>query len=289
MFPIHLDLGFTKLHFYEGFYFLISILTGILLARAQAKKNKMNLEKFDTFTIWVILGAIIGGRLSNFIFWNSEQLLTKPWTIFFVWQGGISITGGVAGGIFGGWLYSRIQKLAFWELFANIAPILLLSQAIGRIGCFLNGDAHGIASNLPWAVKFPRYGTYIPTFKKETAYSGFAWLWSYDQGLVTRDSTLSAAIHPTQIYEMLLDLILMGFIILLHKVVKAKGLSNKLVFYTLIGVYSFYRFFLEFIRADRSGLSPLGISYMQILLIGIVVTSLILSIISLAKSRKAAL
>jgi len=288
MFPIHLNLGFVEFHFYEGIYFLISILTGILLSRRIAKKNEINLDKFDTFAVWVILGAIIGGRLSNFIFWNTEQLLTQPWTIFFVWQGGISITGGVGGGILAGWIYSRIADFPFWQLFAMVSPAVLLSQAIGRIGCFLNGDAHGIASSLPWAVKFPRYGRSFPSFKLDKSVSSFPWNWSYEQNLVTRNTTLSAALHPTQVYELLLDLLLMGFVIFLYRLVKVKNLSYKLIFFAHIGIYSFYRFFLEFIRADRSGVTSLGVSYMQFTLFGIFLLSVALSIVLLVKKTKAA-
>ena len=287
MFPIHLDLGFTKFHFYEGIYFLIAILTGVLLSARIARKNGINQDDFYSFAIWVILGAIVGGRVSNYIFWSTDQLLTKPWTIFFVWQGGISITGGIGGGILAGWIYSRVKKFPFWKLFAMISPVVLLSQAIGRIGCFLNGDAHGIASSLPWAVRFPRYGRYFPSFKLDKNYSSFPWTWSYEHNLVTRDTTLSAPLHPTQIYEMLLDLLLMGFIIFLYKIVKARNLSYKLIFFAHVGIYSFYRFFLEFIRADRTGITAIGISYMQFVLAGIFLLSVFFSIFLLVRKPKA--
>lgn len=284
MFPIHLDLGFRLFPFYEGFYFITVILLGIFLSRSRVKKNAIDIDKFDTFTIFVIMGAIIGGRLSNYIFWNTDTLIRDPLSIFFVWRGGISITGGITGGILGGWLYARKNNLPFWDIYAMVSPFVLLSQGLGRIGCFLNGDAHGIATDLPWGVRFQRYGVNFPSFKKNTTLDSFGWSYSYKMGLVTKDSTRSAPLHPTQLYETLLDLLLMGLIIFLYKIIKKKGYSPKIIFFTHIGGYSLYRCLLEFIRADRTGLSPLGMSYMQITLLAIFLTSLVFNIVLLVKS-----
>lgn len=267
MFPIHLDPGFTTIYFYEGIYFLIAIALGVYVAYQRVKKFGGNLELFDGLITWSIIGALIGARLSHFLFWNLDLFLENPLILFSLSGAGNSITGGLLGGMVGGLLFVRRKKINYFEYFSLLSPGILLGQAVGRIGCFLNGDAHGVATNSIFGVHFPRYGTYVPGFEKEYGISSPAWQWSYEHGLVDASSTVSAALHPTQLYEMFGDLVLLGIVLWLFHKIWPTDKKSPLIFFIHTGGYSLLRFGLEFIRGDREFIAFANMSNLQVVLL----------------------
>ncbi len=106
--------------------------------------------------------------------------------------------------------------------------------------------------------------------------TSFAWDWSFRNGLITSDSLYSARLHPTQIYEIFLDIILMAIIILYSRKLKKDDKSLKPILFLHAGGYAIIRFTLQFIRADR-GTLIFGdvISVLQIFLFSIFLLSLI--------------
>lgn len=267
MFPIHLKLSFLNVHFYEGIYFFLSFLFALIYAKRRVKTLNFPAEHFDTIIIFAIFGAIIGGRLSHFIFWDTALFLQNPLSLFKLWMGGISVTGGVGGGICTAWLVTKKKNISFGHFMAVTTPTILLGQAVGRLGCFLNGDAFGTASNMPWAVSFPRYGYAIPGFEQFKDASGFAWKWAYNQGLVGPMSDKSVPLHPTQLYEGFYDILLMIVIIVLINYLYKNKKSMLSIVFIHTGGYAIIRFFIEFIRADRSGMLTNNISYLQLVLL----------------------
>ena len=87
--------------------------------------------------------------------------------------------------------------------------------------------------------------------RKIMAFSSSAWQWSYQNGLVDQASTVSAALHPTQLYEMLGDFILMGIILWVFHKIWNSDKKSPLIFFIHTGGYALLRFALEFIRGDR--------------------------------------
>ncbi len=287
MFPIHLNLGFRELFFYEGFYFLAAMITGFAAGRRLAvKKAGITKEQFESLIVGCLISAVLGIRLSHFIFWDPESLLRNPLKFFYFWEGGASVVGGLIFGILFGWFYCIKKGLAFWKIFAAISPGLLLGQAVGRIGCFLNGDAHGVASNLPWAVRFARYGTEIPSFKIKTGISSAPWIWSFNNNLVDASTKRSAPLHPTQLYESLGDLVLMGLVLFVFKILSKKKLNMAPVLFIHTGGYALMRAMLQFIRTDRSRIIFLGMSYLQIILLAWALFSLVMISILLIVKRE---
>jgi len=153
--------------------------------------------------------------------------------IFKFWEGGLSFHGGFIGGILFGFFYVRKNKLNFYEILDTCAPSIPLAQAIGRIGCFLRGCCYGIETALPWGIQY-----------------------------------MGQIRHPTQLYSSLALLII--FIFLSKQ--KYKKNFNGALFLTYIIIYSVFRFFIEFIRAEPRILFSLT---------GAQITSIILSAISL--------
>lgn len=267
MLPIHLDLGFNTIYFYEGIYFLISIAIGVYIAYLRVKKYGGKTELFDGLVTWSIIGALIGARLSHFLFWNFDLLLQNPGILFSLSGAGNSITGGLVGGMVGGLLFVRRKKINYFEYFSLVSPGILVGQAVGRIGCFLNGDAHGTATNSIFGMHFPRYGTMVPSFEKEYGISSSAWQWSYQNGLVDQASIVSAALHPTQLYEMVGDFILLGIILWVFKKIWQTDKKSPLIFFIHTGGYALLRFALEFIRGDREFIAFANMTNLQVVLL----------------------
>ncbi|MCP4132533.1 MAG: prolipoprotein diacylglyceryl transferase [bacterium] len=274
MFPIHVDLSFiglSTIYFYEGLYIGLSFVIGLLWARPRVNKYGLDLDIYDRTVVWTIIGALLGVRLSHVIFWEGFSFFSDPLVLFRVWEGGSSVTGGLAGGILVAWIYTRRSGMSFASLFAVISPALLLAQAVGRVGCFLNGDSHGIATTLPWGVQYPKYGIMIPSFETAARHTGIPWDWAYQWGLMGKESLVSAPLHPTQLYEFFGDIVLMVIVILVFKRLLATGFadlkekSNRmmLIFFIHTGGYSLLRFFIEFIRADSPPPVFLGMSGIQ--------------------------
>lgn len=267
MFPIHLNLGFNEIYFYEGLYFLISIALGVYLAYLRVKKYGGKVELFDGLITWSIIGALIGARLSHYLFWNLDLFLRDPFVLFSLSGAGNSITGGLLGGMVGGLIYTRRKKMNYFEYFSLLSPAILFAQAVGRVGCFLNGDAHGTYTNSWLGVQFPRFGTEIPSFETIRSVSSPAWQWSYENGLVESTSVLSASLHPTQLYEMAGDLVLMGIILWVFQKIWDKDKRSPLIFFIHTGGYSLLRFSLEFIRGDREFLAFANMTNLQVVLL----------------------
>lgn len=256
MLPIHLNLGFRVSYFYEGFYFLVAIVVAYLWARHRIAKTgtrlglPVSLDVFHRGLIGVLIGSIVGARLSHFLFWEPQRLLSDPLVFFRVWEGGLSVTGGLILGILGGYIALRGKKADFGSYFALVSPTVLLGQAVGRIGCFLNGDAYGAPTNLPWGVSFPRHGHMFPSGELNTQIDSFAWSYSYNQGLVDAKSTASVPLHPAQLYEAFGDLAIMALVLIVWRQV-AGGYRRRSITWLHIACYCLLRWGLEFIRADR--------------------------------------
>jgi len=143
--------------------------------------------------------------------------------IFKFWEGGMAFHGGFIGGVLFGFFYVRKNKLNFWKITDICAPSIPLAQAIGRIGCFLRGCCYGIETTLPWGINY-----------------------------------LGGIRHPTQIYS---SIALFLIFIFLSKQKHKKSFNGSL-FLTYIIIYSIFRFFIDFIRAEPRVL--LGLTGAQI-------------------------
>lgn len=266
MFPIHLNIfGGTK-GFYEGIYFAIAVAIAIWFAFRMARTENLNKDDFMLLLMIALVSGVIGGSLFQQFFYSEAESLSD---VISDWENGFSITGAVIIGPFLTYLYCKWKKIHYWKMFALVVPALILGQAAGRLGCFVNGDGHGTATDLPWAVEFPRYGHEVPSFKllEEPRYQSDAWKYSARNGLVEANATKSAPVHPSQIYEMLADLVLFALLLSLFKRVKENNMKFRLVPFAYVGGYAFIRFWIEFTRADRELSAGASLSQMQWLLL----------------------
>jgi phosphatidylglycerol:prolipoprotein diacylglycerol transferase len=200
----------------------IACLVGMWVGGREAERKGIGKGKIQDFSLYAIIGAIIGARLYYVLFSDWSQFWHSPLSVFAIWQGGLAIHGALLGGFLVGLVYTRIQKISFWKFADTIAPSIILGQAIGRIGCFFNGDAHGYPTDLPWGL------IYSPDSPAGEMFPG-------------------KPLHPTQLYEMVLNFIIFGLLWKIRKNMKVDG--HLFLLYVML--YSVIRIFVEHFRADK--------------------------------------
>lgn len=180
--PIIFSIGPFALRWYSVAY-LIGILAGWWLVSRRAKKYELPLSKknLEDIAFYMTLGIILGGRIGYILFYGRDHFWHNPLEIFEIWHGGMSFHGGIIGVITALWLVSRKIKYHFLNLTDVVSPVVPIGIFLGRLANFVNDELWGRATDVAWAVRFPR-GGYIPR-------------------------------HPSQIYEALTEGLLM-FIIL---------------------------------------------------------------------------
>lgn len=275
MFPIHLKLFGEFNTFYEGIYFALGVAFAFLITFRNAGKMGIDKDMLSVLLVVALVSGLIGASLFQQLFYKDVSSFSE---IFTTWTKGLSITGAVVIGPVLTYLYCRYKKLPYWKLFALVVPGIILAQGVGRLGCFMNGDAHGKASDLPWAMSFPRYGHTVPGFEelKDSRYESDAWKYSVRNGLVQQDDQRSALVHPSQLYEFLADLLLFFVLIWLLQRVRLKAWEEKIVPFVYIGGYAIIRFLIEFTRADRELAEGAALSQMQwVLLIVFAVSTML--------------
>lgn len=204
-------------------------------------------ELYDSFAVWALLGGILGARIWEVVF-NWSYYRTVPHEIYAIWEGGLSIQGGVIGGLTAAWIYTRVHKVSLGRFLDGLTPALLLGQAIGRLfGCTLNGDAYG----KPTGTSF---------------------------GIVHAPGTNAHMVHgaqplwPAEVFEGIFDLALMGVMIRLG--VNNRGPAGHL-FLLYAVLYSAGRFALEFLRGDTPHILA-GLTAAQIGSIGVIAMATLL-------------
>jgi phosphatidylglycerol:prolipoprotein diacylglycerol transferase len=221
MHPVLLQVGPLTLRWY-GAMIATACLVGLWLAKKEAVRNGIEKQKIEDFFLFAIIAAILGARLYYVTFTDPSLFWNSPYSAIAIWEGGLAIHGAILGGLLVGIFFTRMYKLSFWKFADTLAPSLVLGQAIGRIGCFFNGDAHGYPTDLPWGM------VYSPESPAGQMFPG-------------------QALHPTQLYEMVFNLIIFGVLWNFRKRIKTRG--NLFLLYVVL--YSAGRIIVEYFRADK--------------------------------------
>jgi phosphatidylglycerol---prolipoprotein diacylglyceryl transferase len=187
-----------------------------------------------------VLGVVVGGRLGYCLFYKPDYYLAHPLEVFYVWLGGMSFHGGMLGVILSQVWFAHSRSKPFWQVMDFVAPCVPPGLAAGRVGNFINGELWGRPADpsLPWAMIFPQSGSMVPR-------------------------------HPSQVYQFLLEGLLLFVILWLYARKERKPGQVAAVF--LIG-YGVLRFTAEYFREPDSflGLLSLGLSMGQWLCIPMV-------------------
>ncbi|WP_462419947.1 prolipoprotein diacylglyceryl transferase [Salinicoccus sp. Marseille-QA3877] len=218
--PVIVSLGPIDLRWY-GVIIAFGMLLGFLIASREADKKKMPEGMFIDLMFYIILFSLIGARL-YYVFFNLDYYLQDPISIIMVNEGGMAIHGGIIGGILAGLIYCYRKNLSFFQVADIAIPSLILGQAIGRWGNFMNQEAHGgeVTRNFLESLMLPEF--------------------IIDQMYID-----GAYYHPTFLYESVWNII--GFIILILLRPKLK-IGQTMLLYLIY--YSVGRFFIEGMRTD---------------------------------------
>jgi phosphatidylglycerol:prolipoprotein diacylglycerol transferase len=207
-----------------GLMLTIAFIVGTIITIRVAARDKISAEIVLDLVTFIIIGAIIGARLIYVVLKFSEYK-ENPASVMYITQGGLSVHGGILGGMVAAWIYAAYRKLNYWHLADIFAPQLALGLAIGRIGCFLNGCCYGVPTsdtNAWYAITFP-----------ENLHTGL---------------TSSVPRHPAQLYEVFLSFLIFIYLRSFYKNRKFDGHA----FLMWIGLYSIARFIQEFYRFNES-------------------------------------
>ena len=186
--PVAVSLGPVKIHWY-GLMYLLAFASAWWLGKRRARLDwtLVKPEQIDDLVFYGALGVVIGGRVGSVLFYNFDSFLQNPLYLFKIWEGGMSFHGGLLGVLLAMWLYRRKLGCGFFELTDFIAPLVPLGLAAGRFGNFINAELWGAPARVPWAMKLS-----CEQFPPER-YTDFAGPLCYSPR------------HPTQLYEMLLE------------------------------------------------------------------------------------
>jgi phosphatidylglycerol---prolipoprotein diacylglyceryl transferase len=254
--PVAIQLGPVAIHWY-GLTYLAAF--GLFMLLALRRLHHQPFASVQGPGAWTrkdvedmlflgVLGVVIGGRLGYCLFYKPAYYATHPLEIFYVWQGGMSFHGGMLGVIASQWWFARSRSKPFWQVMDFVAPCVPTGLAAGRIGNFINGELWGRAADasLPWAMVFPQSGAMIPR-------------------------------HPSQIYQFLLEGLLLFVLLWLYARKERREAQVSAAF--LIG-YGVFRFIAEYFREPDAHLQWLqqvtGLSMGQWLCIPMIVAGVLL-------------
>jgi phosphatidylglycerol:prolipoprotein diacylglycerol transferase len=221
--PVALSIGPFDLRWYSLAY-LAGIFLGYwyLLRMIRQPGAPMARRHADDLVFWAALGVIFGGRLGYVLFYRPGFYMDNPLEILKLWDGGMSFHGGVIGTSLGIIYLSWKEKLQWLRVHDYVACVVPIGLFTGRLANFVNAELWGAPTSLPWAVRFPEV----------------------IDGLVQ----LGPPRHPSQLYEALLEgVLLFAILALLFWKSRARYQPGLLVGAFLLG-YGIFRFLVEFVR-----------------------------------------
>ena len=242
--PIIFSLGPLHVRWY-GLMYVLGFIACYYLVRKQIREFSYTaLEPhFENLNLILILSVVIGGRLGYVFFYNFSYYMAHPLEIPATWTGGMSFHGATIGCLVGGFLFTKVKQLDFWSCADLYVATIPIGLGLGRIGNFINGELFGRVSSVPWAMVFPGGGP-LPR-------------------------------HPSQLYEALLEGLLLFTILWLLRAKPWSGAKNwphgSILSLFLIG-YGLLRSVVELFREPDAQLGILqgGLTMGQLLSIAMI-------------------
>ncbi|MCR5682604.1 MAG: prolipoprotein diacylglyceryl transferase [Clostridiales bacterium] len=231
-----------------GILITFGMILAVLCAVRLSKREGISLDDITDFAFYVILSGVIGARAYYVIFtWNKYHYLVTGgsflhnlartlYNVIAVWEGGLAIYGGVLAGLLCGYLFAKKRKIPFLKIYDILAPCVLIGQIIGRWGNFLNIEAYGTETTLPWRMGILEYATSM----------------SGESALISEQY-----VHPTFLYESLWNLV--GLVLVLALLYPKKKFDGQIFCFYLVW-YGFGRMLIESLRTDSLMLGNLRVS-----------------------------
>ena len=250
--PVAFSAGPITIYWYGLAYIVGAALAGVVMYRTQRRWGLgLTIDDVWMVTTGVVFGLIVGARLFYVLFYGDGYYFSHPAEILAVNQGGMSFHGGLVGGIVGGWLVCRMNRISAWtvaDLGVIGAPVAL---ALGRCANFVNGELWGKPTDLPWGVVFGGAAGTMPR-------------------------------HPSQLYEALLEGVVLFCVLQVLSRKKPPLPQGTFLGVFLLG-YGIARILVEFVRVPDAQLGYLfgGVVTMgQLLSLPLVVAGIVMLVIA---------
>ncbi len=219
----------------------------ILYGYAMAKKMNIDRDKFFDGIIVGLICGVVGARLYYCIFYPGDKYINNPLEILNIKEGGLAIYGGIIGGLLGGGITCKLRKLKVSACIDTAVVGFTIGQCIGRWGNFINQEAFGGATSLPWGMQSD-----------------------------ATEKVVVGPVHPCFLYESLW--MLLGFI-LLHLFTRYKRRYDGQTTLMYMLWYGIGRFFIEGLRTDSLTVPGLDIRVSQLISAAMVIVSVVLLIV----------
>ncbi|SDB88269.1 prolipoprotein diacylglyceryl transferase [Shouchella lonarensis] len=218
---VFIQLGPVAIYWY-AVLIMLGVIVGYWMAKRESVKRGLPKDTFADLLVWALPISIISAR-AYYVIFRWEQFADNPVSVFYLREGGIAIHGAIIGAVLTTMIFAKKRGLPFWKILDVAAPSLLIGQAIGRWGNFMNQEVYGG----PVARSFLE-GLWLPDW------------------LINQMYIHGTYYHPTFLYESLWNLVGVAFILWLRRV----NLRQGELFFTYVIWYSIGRFFIEGIRED---------------------------------------
>lgn len=233
MHPELFQLGPVHLRSY-GLFMAVAFVVGTFIGLREARRLGLDEDKVVNVILITLVASVLGAR----ILYVLEHLpeFRREWTsALALWQGGLTLYGGIVAGTFAGLVAARHLGLPVWILADALTPALALGTMFGRLGCFLNGCCYGRPTSQPWGVVFPR--------------DSFAHLEFGDQ-----------PVHPSQLYNALAGLLLFAVFYALRRRIRVPGV----LFWGFIAAFALIRIPIDLTRSYEANTVLLRVASFEI-------------------------
>ncbi len=197
----------------------ISFLVGTWIALREARRLNLDEDRLVTVILVALVAGVLGAR-AMYVIEHVEQFRREWASVLALWQGGLTLYGGVIAGAAAALLVARRAQLPMWTVADALTPSLALGMMFGRVGCFLNGCCYGHPTSMPWGVVFPP--------------DSFAGL---EFG--------SAPVHPSQLYFSAAGLVLFVLLWAVRTRIRTPGV----LFWAFVALFGLTRIPLDMTRA----------------------------------------
>jgi phosphatidylglycerol:prolipoprotein diacylglycerol transferase len=248
MFPVIFRIGNFEITSF-GLMMFMSFITGAWLTGKQLERYGLRRDLAWDVLAWVAIGGILGAKF-YYLALHWSDLIADPLGQLLS-RGGLVWYGGLIGGVLAYYIQVTVKKLPRATMFDATAPALAAAYAVGRMGCFLVGDDYGVPTDSWVGIAFPNGSPPSTAGNLRTI--------GVDVPSSIPDATV-LAVHPTQLYEVGLALIMFTILWRLGR----NRLHQGQLFAVYMMLYAVERFMIEFVRAKGDRIL-LGFSTSQVM------------------------
>lgn len=267
--PVALRLGPLQVHWY-GIMYLLAFGTAWWLGQRRIAQGRLpvSAQAFSDLAFYAMLGVVLGGRIGYMLFYSGGELLRNPLSLIRVWEGGMSFHGGLLGVLLAAWIWSRRQRVHFFDTMDFVAPLVPVGLGLGRLGNFIGGELWGRHTDLPWGMVFPNALGHLGLDAEGL------------QRLYLAGGLAGEARHPSQLYQFALEGVVLFAVLWLYSRRPRPRYAVAGLFALLYGVF---RFLVEFVREPDAQLGFVALDWMtmgQVLSLPLIAIGLVLLVLS---------